>query len=390
MFRSAYIGNIITPLDIAHDIIAKIKLVNSELHIFCDVHEDLIISQAKESTQRYKSGKPLGPLDGVPIVLKDQINLIGHTVRNGLEYPEYKPCTTDAQVTKRIKAEGMMIVGLVNMHPVGIATLGTNNSKFHGDCLNPVNPEYYPGGSSSGTAAAVAIGIVPCGIGSDGGGSVRIPAAFCGMSAIKPSAGRISNRGYISGTNSALGPMCNTMVDCAKLYSVIAGPDFENEAEVTFFQPKVQIPLSISPRLDGIKIGVDYDWCRQKKNQKIYDQFIAELDWLEEKGCKIIKIKLHDLGYYHAAHLTVFMQELLSTARQRMETEAKMPLDYYANMAIQAESSYGSDYIQANKIRTKFMVQLETIFNQVDLIATPTQRGGTTKVEENDAQCNYH
>jgi len=273
------------------------------------------------------------------------------------------------------------------MHTVGISTFGANCSKFHGDCLNPVNPDFYPGGSSSGTAAAVACGLVPCGIGSDGGGSVRIPAAFCGMSAIKPSAGRISHRGYISGTNSSLGPMCNTMVDCAKLYSILAGPDFKNHAETTFFQPKVAIPKSIPVRLDGFKIGVDYDWCSQLKNERIYGLFVSKLDWLAEKGCDIVKIKLYDLTYMHASHLTCFMQELMSTARRRMETEAHMALDYYASMAAQAGTTYGSDFVQANKIRTKFMLQMEEIFEKVDVIATPTSCVGTTKRHPDDQPC---
>ena len=388
----AYKENRTTPLEIANDIIGKIQSVNSELHIFCDVNTDLIISQATESTRRYTEGKTLGPLDGVPIVIKDQINVIGLTVRNGLQYPEYEPCSTDAEVTKRVRAEGMMIIGLANMHPVGLTTMGTNNSKFHGDCLNPLNPEYSPGGSSSGTAAAVAIGIAPCGIGSDGGGSVRLPAAFCGLSAIKPSAGRISNRGFLSGTNSVLGPICNTMVDCAKLYSVLAGPDFENETEMTFFQPTVKIPLTIASRLDGIKIGVDYSWCEQtlfgqKNNETIYNHFLARLNWLEEKGCEIVKITFADLDYYHAAHLIIYMQELLVPSRRLLETERHMSLDHYLAMAFQAEGSYGSDYIQANKIRTKFMCQMEAIFKEVDLVATPTQKCGTVKLQPDDALC---
>ena len=280
----AYKSKTVTPLDVARKIIDQLPLINSDLKIFCDWNEDLIISQATESTRRYQENCPLGDMDGVPIVIKDQIDVIGLTVRNGLPFPEHNPADTDAAVIERIKSNGMMIIGLVNMHQVGLTSFGTNSSKFHGDCRNPHNPDYYCGASSSGTGAAIALGIVPCGIGSDGGGSIRIPAAFCGISTIKPSAGRIPHRGYNAGTNSVLGPMCNTMVDCAKLYSILAGPDYTKASDITICQPKVTIPSHIPEDLIGTTIGVDYNWCKFRVEQKIFAQFEEKLAWLVSKG----------------------------------------------------------------------------------------------------------
>jgi aspartyl-tRNA(Asn)/glutamyl-tRNA(Gln) amidotransferase subunit A len=106
ILSSAYLGGMVSPLDIAQDIIQKIKIVNSELHIFCDYREDLILKQANESTKRYEDGKVLGPLDGVPIVIKDQIHVIGLTRRNGTEYPEFEPSVKDGAVIEKIRAQG--------------------------------------------------------------------------------------------------------------------------------------------------------------------------------------------------------------------------------------------------------------------------------------------
>ena len=103
---SAYLGGKTTPVDIAKDIIEKIKFVNSEMHILCDYREDIILEQAEASTKRYKEGKVLGALDGVPIVIKDQINIVGLTTRNGSSYPEFFPSESDAAIIERVKAQG--------------------------------------------------------------------------------------------------------------------------------------------------------------------------------------------------------------------------------------------------------------------------------------------
>ena len=237
-------------------------ILNKEMRIIVDWDEKQIMEDAKQSLHRYSTGKPIGPFDGVPVVIKDQLDTIGLTVRSGLPVPVHNPSTKDSAVTERLKAQGMIIIGLTNMHQIGVGITGVNPSNLHGFCPNPVNPEYHPGASSSGTVAAIAIGLVPCGIGTDGGGSVRIPAAFTDTSAIKPTAGRIPHRGYNGGTNSTIGPMANTMVDCAKLYSIIAGPDPAEESYITWYQPKIEIPKNIKNNLNGLKVGIDYEWVQ--------------------------------------------------------------------------------------------------------------------------------
>ena len=155
---------------IAEDIVAKIKFVNPEMHIFVDWNEKMIIDQAEQSKKRYESGKPLSPFDGVPVVIKDQLDIKGLTQRCGTE-KEGVVATSDSVVVERLRNQGMIILGLVNMHPMGVGVTGINPSKYAGFCPNPFNIEYHPGASSSGTGVALAIGLAPVGIGTDGGGS---------------------------------------------------------------------------------------------------------------------------------------------------------------------------------------------------------------------------
>ena len=258
------------------------------------------------------------------------------------------------------------------MHQIGVGITGVNPSKLHGFTPNPVNPNYHPGASSSGTVAAIAIGLVPCGIGTDGGGSVRIPAAFTDTSAIKPTAGRIPHRGYNGGTNSTIGPMANTMVDCAKLYSVIAGPDQAEESYITWYQPKIEIPKSIKTNLNGLKVGIDYDWVKAAKPdiKRVFDD---KLKMLEEYGAKLVPIAVSDMMNLGAAHFMTFVTEIIPSVVDHFENQeniglglrTKLTLPFYvvfinyktlcsdvmAFFHLSADTMYASDYNLCLKFR---------------------------------------
>jgi len=386
-YTEAYKTGISSPLDVATEIIREIPEMNKKLNILCEWDVQMILKQAEESTERWKAGKPLSDLDGVPIAIKDQIDIKGLTVRNGLPFPESNPAKSDGAIIEKIKNAGMIIVGLVNMHQVGLSSIGTNDSKFHGDCKNPHNTDFYCGASSSGTGAIVACGLVPCGVGSDGGGSVRIPASWCQNNTIKPSCGRIPQRGYISGTNSTLGPMCNTMTDCAKLYSIIAGPDLTKDSDITIFQPPVNIPREIRSSFNGLKIGVDRNWTNFKVDSTISGLFKEKLKYLENKGCEIVSITIPEIDYYHASHFVNFMQEIASRGREYIENDRDISGDFRMTMITNLDNVFASDYVQANRIRTKFMKITEILFQKVDLIATPTTREGAMKRYPGDEIC---
>ena len=274
----------------------------------------------KESLHRHSTGKILGPFDGVPIVIKDQFDTIGLTVRSGLPVPKHDPCTKDSAMTERLKAQGMIIIGFTNMHQIGVGVTGANPSPIHGVTKNPVNPLYHPGASSSGTAAAIAIGLVPWGIGTDGGGSVRLPAAYCNMAAIKASAGRIPHRGYAGGTNSCVGPMANTMVDCSKLYSIMAGPDFTDESQITWYQPKVEVPKTVATKspFNGLKVGVDFGWIKEADDD-VQKVFLKKIEEIEKAGAEIVSVQVPDVLNMHVAHYITFTQEVSAQIQQYFE-----------------------------------------------------------------------
>ncbi|KAH0628673.1 hypothetical protein JD844_010085 [Phrynosoma platyrhinos] len=173
--------------DILHKLIDKRQVVT-------DVKKG-DMGMAESSTARYRGKEPLSLLDGIPVCLKEEIKVAPYYHRSGTAYLGTKPETEDATVTRKLREAGAIIIGVSNMHELGIGTTGCNPNRYHGTARNPYNPQHFTGGSSSGSAAAVASGLCPLALGTDGGGSVRIPASFCGIVGLKGTFGRISAYG---------------------------------------------------------------------------------------------------------------------------------------------------------------------------------------------------
>ena len=157
------------------------------------VNRDDVMKQAREATQRIKAGKPLSIFDGVPVAVKDELDMVPYPTTVGTSFLGKSPAKEDATVVARMRAAGALLVGKTNMHEIGINVTGLN--PHHGTTRNPYNTDHFTGGSSSGSATAVAAGLVPVAIGADGGGSIRIPASFCGVFGLKPTFGRVSEHG---------------------------------------------------------------------------------------------------------------------------------------------------------------------------------------------------
>ena len=147
-----------------------------------------------------------------------------------------------------------------------------------------------------------------------------MPAAYCDMSAIKPSAGRIPHRGYAGGTNSCVGPMANTMVDCSKLYSIMAGPDFTDESKITWYQPKVEVPKTVSTKspFTGLKVGVDFGWIKEADDD-VQEAFQKKIEEIEKAGAEIVSVQVPDIMNMHVAHYVTFTQEISAQIQQYFE-----------------------------------------------------------------------
>jgi len=217
-FARVYREGKTTPEEIAGKVLDAIEASNASnppLQAVIAVHREEVMQQARESTERIRQGRGLSVLDGVPIAIKDEMDVAGYPTKVGTSFLGKTPAKQDAEVVRRLRSAGAVIVGKTNMHEIGIDVTGLN--PHYGTPRNPYNPGHFTGGSSSGSAAAVASGIVPVAIGADGGGSIRIPSAFCGLVGLKPTFGRVSEYGAFPLCESLdyIGPLAASATDAA-------------------------------------------------------------------------------------------------------------------------------------------------------------------------------
>ncbi|KAF0701479.1 hypothetical protein As57867_008011, partial [Aphanomyces stellatus] len=215
-----------TPLQVISAVLEAIEASNQRtppLLAIIKCNKEVILQEAHASTERYARGAPIGVLDGVPIAVKDELDVIGYATSAGTSFFDELNgiATADASPVARLRAEGAIIVGKTNMHEVGLGTFGINT--HFGTPRNPYNDQHMTGGSSSGSAAAVAAGLVPLAIGCDGGGSIRIPAGLCGVVGLKATYMRIPFHFQAGPSMANVGPLAATVQDAALAYAIMAG-----------------------------------------------------------------------------------------------------------------------------------------------------------------------
>ena len=211
----------ISPVELTQSCLGRIESANSQVNALVFVDPETAIVQATQAQQRYTLRRPFGLLDGLPIVVKDNIAVSGWPMTNGLAVQ--RTSSADADVVSRLRRQGMVILGSANMDEGALAADGVN--PHHGRIMNPGYPGYSSGGSSSGSAAAVAAGFCSAALGTDTLGSVRLPAAYCGLVGFKPSHGRLSTAGIISllPELDAVGPITRSVADVVHLMTEISG-----------------------------------------------------------------------------------------------------------------------------------------------------------------------
>lgn len=215
----------LSPVEVTDAVLARISRLNPAINAFCIVDAEGALAAARESERRWGQGQPLGPLDGVPVSVKDLLLTRGWpTLRGSRTIDPAGPWTDDAPAVARLRESGAVILGKTTTPEYGWK--GVTDSPLTGYTRNPWNLARTPGGSSGGAAAQLAAGLGPLAIGTDGGGSVRIPSAFTGVTGIKPSFGRVPAWPLSPfGTVAHVGPMARTTADCALLLNVLARPD---------------------------------------------------------------------------------------------------------------------------------------------------------------------
>jgi Asp-tRNA(Asn)/Glu-tRNA(Gln) amidotransferase A subunit family amidase len=371
-YAKAYRDDRTAPEEVAQKILDAIEASNTStppLRVMIAVNREDVMKQAREATQRFKAGKPLSVFDGVPVAVKDEIDMVPYPTTVGTSFLGKSPAKEDATVVARMRAAGALLIGKTNMHEIGINVTGLN--PHHGTTRNPYNTNHFTGGSSSGSATAVAAGLVPVAIGADGGGSIRIPASFCGVFGLKPTFGRVSEQGAapLCWSLAHVGPLAGTATDTALAYAVMAGPDLRDPNSL--HQPLPTLENWDQHNLRGIKLGVYKQWF-QHADPEVVAACENMLKRFTDMGAEIREIIIPDLDLNRVAQVLTILTEMAQAMRYiYSEHHREHGLDVRLNLVI-GRAFTAQDYIHAQRARTRVINNFKRVLKEVDMILTPT------------------
>lgn len=385
-YSKAYSSGDITPRMVAERFIAAVRESSNppmKMSFFINNNEEDILKQATESTLRYKKGEPISVLDGVLIAVKDEIDCSPYPTTGGTKWlHKVRPCTGDACCVMRLRLCGAILVGKTNMHELGAGTSGIN--PHYGVARNPYDPSKITGGSSSGSAAVVAAGLCPVALGVDGGGSVRMPAALCGVVGFKPTFGRIPLSGVLplNWTVGMVGILAATVEDALVVYAAINGPLPSQQPTVSL--PKVSFPLLKSATsISAIKLA-KYDAWFNDCSDDIRVCCSRAVDKLCERyGWKVVEVTIPNIEVMRLAHYLTIGSECSTSLSSYLQKINCSDQGWDARVALSVYGSFSSqEYIKAQKIRNRQMQIHRNIFAKADVIVVPTT--GVTAYEIKD------
>jgi len=283
---SLYRSGAASPVTVAEQVLAKIERLNPVINAFCFTDPETTLAQARASAQRWRQGQPLSRLDGVPVAVKDSILTQGWpTLQGSLAIDANQPWPEDAPAVARLREAGAVFVGKTTVPEFNSSGGSHSNSKIHGVVRNPWGIKHTPGGSSGGSAVAVAAGIVPLAIASDVGGSIAVPSAFCGIVGLKPSCGRVPQ--YPGGVFhlGTVGPMSRSTADLALILNTISLPDVRDWASLPYNH--VDYTQQTPTTLNGLKVA----YCQTIDDQQVNLEILSAVDqvisWLSSQGAVV-------------------------------------------------------------------------------------------------------
>jgi aspartyl-tRNA(Asn)/glutamyl-tRNA(Gln) amidotransferase subunit A len=351
--------------------LATADRLDDKLNVFVTrADREVLLQQAAEVDQRRQAGLELGPLAGIPIALKDIYFTSDLPTTASSKVLAGHRTNEDGFTVTKLRQAGALIVGKAQTHEFAYGPTTVN--EFAGPSRNPWNPDHVPGGSSGGSAIAVATGMCLGATGSDTGGSIRHPSAFCGVTGLKPTYGLISRRGIFSLSWSLdhAGPITRTVDDAAFMLQVMAGFDALDPGSIEVPIPDYVAEVGQAP--GSLRVGIPREHFLDLVDGEVRAAFDASLRTLEGFGCRIEEVSIPNLRYALGAELAILSAEASSYHREMMRVRAD---DVSSDIRKELDSGMvllATDYLLGQRVRRIIAEEFRVAFRKVDVLATPT------------------
>ncbi len=385
----------ITSVAITQAVIDRTAAVDAQVKAFLSSDPKDALSQAKASDERRVAGKSLGPLDGIPIGIKDTLAVKDQPLRCASKMLENYVSPFDATCIAKLRKAGVVIWGRLNMDEFAMGS-STENSAYQTTC-NPWNLETIPGGSSGGSAAAMAAGEAIATIGTDTGGSIRQPAALCGVVGMKPTYGLISRYGLVAFASSLdqVGPFARTVEDAALLMEAMLSKDPLDSTSIAP-QGETNYAAALKEKMGPWKLGVPQEFFGEGIDPEVKTNIEKAIDWYKSQGCEIVDISLPHSELAVPVYYIVATAEASSNLARfdgvrygHRSDEAKDAMTLFTKSRgegfgdevkrriilgtyVLSSGYYDAYYLRAQKVRRRILGDFEKAFEQVDAILTPT------------------
>jgi aspartyl-tRNA(Asn)/glutamyl-tRNA(Gln) amidotransferase subunit A len=376
----------ISPVELTQICLDRIEKFDSKLKAFISVYAEDALAQAKKAAKEISQKKYRGNLHGIPLAIKDNFYFSNKITTMGSKIHKDFISKTDSEVVKKLRESGAIFLGKTNMHEYALGAT-TDNPHF-GTCRNPWNLGKTPGGSSGGSAAAVAAFMAYGAIGSDTSGSIRVPAAACGLVGLKPTYGRVSKSGVFpeAWTLDSVGTLTRTIEDAAIILDEISGYDKNDPTSLRLKGRKTV--QKIQGDLRGTIIGIEEEFYFSFVDNQVEDMVRTAIQTLKQLGAKIKPVKIPSLKDAFWALTIIDTSETTAVHDPLMQTRAS---DYGDDVRFLIECGYlptAVDYLQALQIRRHIQLEMDETFKSIDVLVAPTLPMQTPRVEESSSVVN--
>jgi len=360
----------LSPVALAEALLDRIGRLNPGLNAFVTLAGESALAEARQAEAELAAGRSRGPLHGIPVGHKDLYATRGLRTTGGSRQLAERVPAEDATSVARLRAAGTVLLGKLNTHEFAYGP--TNEVSLFGPSRNPWDRERITGGSSGGSGAALAAGLVPLATGSDTGGSIRIPAACCGVSGLKPTYGRVSRAGVLPlcWSMDHAGPMARSVRDLALMLGAMAGHDPRDAASAE--RPVPDYAAALSGEVRGLRVGVPRGYFFAPAQPGVVQAVEQALRDLERLGARLVPLEVADIGHAAAAALVIYLAESTAWHEDTLDGRPELYDPSVRDFLELGDQVLAKDYLLAQRYRSHLGRSLAACFDQVDILAMPT------------------